>query len=70
MTETYEEAEKARKGARHSTKQKEQEVRDFVPYKVAIRLRDTISFSTRLDGRDDLLLLGKKSLSELKKRDG
>ena len=44
-------------------------MREFVPYKVAVRIKDTISFSTRLDARDDALRLSKKTMEELDKRD-
>jgi len=58
-----------RKKARRAKDVKEQEVREFVPYKVAVRIRDTISFSTRLDGRDDSLKLTENTIKALDQRD-
>lgn len=67
--ETAGEADNRRRDARHAKVAKDQEVREFVPYKVAVRIQDTISFSTRLDARDDALRLSKKTLKELDARD-
>ena len=44
-------------------------MREFVPYKVAVRLQDAISFSTRLDARDDSLKLSDKTIAILDKRE-
>lgn len=63
------EAELLRKKTRHSKDDEEQENRDFVPYNIAVRLYDAISFSTRLDGRDDTLKLSDNTREILDKRD-
>lgn len=59
--ETMEEANTNRREARDRTDEKN-ENREYVPYKIAVRMYDAIQFSTRLDGRDDSLKLSKKTI--------
>lgn len=56
-----EEANTNRREARDRTDEKN-ENREYVPYKIAVRMYDAIQFSTRLDGRDDSLKLSKKTI--------
>lgn len=59
--ETMDEANTKRREARYRTDQKN-ENREYIPYKIAVRMYDAIQFSTRLDGRDDSLKLSKKTI--------
>ena len=56
--ETEEEAYQRRKEAART----EKEIRDFVPYKVASRIRDFITFSVKINGKAKGLKLDDESM--------
>ena len=49
--ETSQEADAKRRGLRDKELSHQREIRDFIPYKVAKRIKEFIAFSVKLDGR-------------------
>jgi hypothetical protein len=43
--------EERKKNGKEARKKGSREIRDFLPHKVAVRIRDSITFSVKLDGR-------------------
>ena len=58
FTETEEQSAKATERAHVNVK----EIRDFVPHKVALRIRDFITFSVKVSGRAPDLKLKKQEI--------
>ena len=59
FNESLEESEKKRKEVAHD------EIRDYIPYKVAVRIREFITFSVKLAGRSPDLKIDNKTIQIL-----
>jgi hypothetical protein len=57
FTETIDEQDQARRDLRSKEDKEQREIRDFIPYKVAKRIKEFVSFSVKLDGRSTDLRL-------------
>lgn len=51
LSERFVESESDQRRFRKAAKRQNQEIRDFVPYNVACRIREFITFSVKLNGR-------------------
>jgi len=61
--------EERKKHGKEARKKGRREIRDFIPYKVAVRIRESITFSVKLDGRCPDLKLDSATKSMLARYD-